>query len=128
MAFKDDDARRAYFREYNKGWYRRHKKRLLEKRKERNEELRQWLRHYKSKLSCLKCGESHPACLQFHHRDRAGKSFDVGSIIGRGDLSVQRLLREIEKCDVLCGNCHAILHWKETHNFDDWLEVLPHIE
>ncbi len=33
MSFKDDEDRRAYFREYNKGWYRRHKVRLLEKRR-----------------------------------------------------------------------------------------------
>ena len=31
MSFKDDEERRAYFREYNKGWYQRHKERLLEK-------------------------------------------------------------------------------------------------
>jgi hypothetical protein len=124
MAFKDAEERRAYFREYNKGWYRRHKKRLLEKRRQRNEKLRQWLRQYKSKLVCMECGESHPACLQFHHRDRVGKSFNIGSIIGRTDISLQRILKEIDKCDVLCGNCHAIYHWKETHDFDDWLDVL----
>jgi hypothetical protein len=65
MAFKDDEERKAYFREYNKGWYRRHKERLLEKRRQHNEELRQWIRQYKSKLRCVQCGENHPACLQF---------------------------------------------------------------
>ena len=82
MAFKDDEERRAYFREYNKGWYQRHKERLLEKRRQHNEELRQWLRRYKSKLRCIDCGESHPACIQFHHRDREEKSFGIGGIVG----------------------------------------------
>lgn len=54
MAFESDEARRAYFREYNKGWYRRHKERLLEERKQHNQELRLWLRQYKSKL-CVLC-------------------------------------------------------------------------
>jgi L-lactate utilization protein LutB len=119
MAFESDEARRAYFREYNKGWYRRHRERLLEERKQHNQELRQWLRQYKSKLCCIKCGESHPACLQFHHRDRENKSFGIGSFIGRTHLSIKRLKKEIDKCDVLCGNCHAILHWREMHSDDD---------
>jgi L-lactate utilization protein LutB len=119
MAFESDEARRAYFREYNKFWYRRHRERLLEERKQHNQELRQWLRQYKSKLCCIKCGESHPACLQFHHRDRENKSFGIGSFIGRTHLSIKRLKKEIDKCDVLCGNCHAILHWREMHSDDD---------
>ena len=129
MAFKDIEARRAYFREYNKGWYRRHKERLLEKRRQHNGELRQWLRQYKSKLSCRECGESHPACLQFHHRDRKGKSFDISHSIGIwGYMTFKRMKEEVDKCDILCGNCHALLHWRETHNFDSWLETLPPLE
>src|SRR5260370_15104957 len=129
MAFKDDEERRAYFREYNKGWYQRHKERLLEKRRQHNEALRQWLRRYKSKLRCIECGENHPACLQFHHHDREVKSFTIGSIIGRRKyVSIRKLEKEISKCEVLCGNCHAIRHWRETHDFDDWREVLPAIE
>lgn len=125
MAFKDDEERRAYFRQYNKGWYQRHRKRLLEKRRQHNEEMRKWLQQYKGQLHCVKCGESHPACLQFHHRYKEEKRFTIGGIVGRTHTSLKRLEEEISKCEVLCGNCHAILHWKETHDFDDWREVLP---
>lgn len=126
MAFKSDEERRAYAREYNKGWYRRHKERLREKRRQHDEELKQWLRQYKSQLCCAECGENHPACLQFHHRDKEGKSFTIGSIIGRWRyITLKKLQEEISKCDILCGNCHALLHWRETHGFDDWREVLP---
>lgn len=128
MAFKDDEERKAYFREYNKGWYRRHKDRLLEKRRQHNEELKTWLRMYKSKLSCVKCGESHPACLHFHHRDRAEKSFTIGSIVARSYISVRRLEEEISKCDVLCGNCHAIYHWGEMHGSDNLNEIFPSVD
>jgi hypothetical protein len=126
VAFKSDEERRAYAREYNKGWYRRHKERLREKRRQHDEELKQWLRQYKSQLCCAECGENHPACLQFHHRDKEGKSFTIGSIIGRWRyITLKKLQEEISKCDILCGNCHALLHWRETHGFDDWREVLP---
>jgi len=119
MAFKDDEERRAYFREYNKGWYQRHKERLLERSKQHDEELRQWLGQYKSKLCCVKCGENHPACLQFHHRNREEKSFTISQVIGRRrNISLRKLEKEISKCDILCGNCHAKLHWEERQMTD----------
>lgn len=130
MPIRDnDETRKAYYREYNKGWYQKHKERLIEKSRQHDAELRQWLRSYKSKLCCTMCGENHPACLHFHHRDRGGKSFAISQAIrGRRNMSFRKLEEEISKCDVLCGNCHAILHWKETHDFDDWREVLSPIE
>ena len=125
MAFKDAEERRAYFREYNKNWYRRNRERLFEKRKQHVGELKGWLRKYKSQLCCTECGENHPSCLQFHHLNREDKGFTIGSDIGgRRYISRGRLEEEIAKCEVLCGNCHALRHWRETHNFDDWREVL----
>ena len=129
MPIRDnDETRKAYYREYNKGWYQRHRERLLEKRRQHYEELKLWLRQYKSKLCCVECGENHPACLQFHHRNRAEKSFTISHIIGRTHISIKRLEKEISKCEILCGNCHAMRYWRETHDFDDWREVLPPLE
>ncbi len=128
MAFKDDAERRAYIREYDKGWYQRNRERRLEKRRQHSEELKQWLNRYKSKLRCIECGENHPACLQFHHRNREEKSFGIGGIVRKTHVSIKRREKEISKCEVLCGNCHAIRHWQETHDFDDWREVLPPVE
>ena len=119
MASKDDEERRAYIREYDKGWYQRHRERRLEKRRQHSEELKQWLNQYKSQLRCVKCGENHPACIQFHHRNREEKSFGIGGIVRKTHVSIKRLEKEISKCEVLCGNCHAKLHWQETHMTDN---------
>lgn len=124
MAFKDEEKRRAYFREYNKGWYQRHKDRLLEKRRQHDEDLRMWLRRLKSKLRCEMCGENHPACLQFHHREKEEKNFTISNAVLRG-TSIKSLINEIKKCDVLCVNCHAKRHWRETHETDSWEEIVP---
>ena len=122
MAFQSDEERKAYYREYNKGWYQRHKERLREKQSQHMADLRMWREQYKSKLKCVDCGESHPACLQFHHRNRAEKSFDIGSAIGRWRyLTLERLKEEIGKCDILCGNCHAKRHWQEREGTEDAL-------
>lgn len=129
MAFKSDEAHRAYMRQYNKGWYQKHRERLREKRKQHDEELKQWLKRYKSQFCCKLCGEKHPACLQFHHRDKNEKSFNIGSTIGRWRyISFKKLVAEVSKCDILCGNCHAILHWREIHEFDSWLDILTPVD
>ncbi|WP_201377047.1 hypothetical protein [Ktedonobacter robiniae] len=124
MTFGSDEEHKAYYRAYNKIWYQKHKKRIIEGRNRRRNELKVRFNQYKTTLCCIRCGENHPACLHFHHRDPAEKDFAMCDIIGRSYISAKRLEKEIAKCDVLCGNCHAIHHWNENHDFDDWREVL----
>jgi hypothetical protein len=44
--------------------------------------------------------------LEFHHRDPATKEFGVGGFNG----SLGRLRTEVDKCDLLCANCHRLRH------------------
>jgi hypothetical protein len=64
----------------------------------------------KAERGCKDCGNTNPIVLQFHHRDKATKHHQlvVGSSRVFHHLSWQNLLAEIEKCDVLCANCHLI--------------------
>jgi hypothetical protein len=58
------------------------------------------------KAPCADCGIPYPYyVMQFDHRDGAQKSFNIGQI--GPTCSRERLLAEIAKCDVVCGNCHA---------------------
>jgi len=60
---------------------------------------------------CEECGYGEcPAALTFHHKDPSKKDFGLGSCIRSWD-SVQK---EIEKCRLLCANCHAEVHYEET--------------
>lgn len=70
-----------------------------------------WLAAYKGQCHCADCGESHPACLHFHHRDPREKDFTIANAASWG-WGIQRILQEIQKCDVLCANCHAKRHWE----------------
>jgi hypothetical protein len=72
--------------------------------------LREWLRKYKTGLRCKQCGEDHIACLEFHHRDPSLKHKKVSQMPSEG-YSVDSIMAEIAKCDVLCANCHAKLHY-----------------
>ncbi len=93
-----------------RSWYRKHRARLIGERVARKRDLRVWLRRLKETLKCIRCGFDNSAALQFHHRDPKQKSFDVcsGVLSGRCKETIQR---EIDKCDVLCANCHAIEHY-----------------
>ena len=57
--------------------------------------------------SCLACGYSRTeVALCFHHRDPAEKEFGVGGVT----TSWARVQVEVDKCDLLCLNCHAEEH------------------
>lgn len=57
---------------------------------------------------CADCGlEWPPYVMQFHHV-RGPKLFNVANAPGR--YSRARIEAEIEKCVLLCSNCHAIRH------------------
>lgn len=58
---------------------------------------------------CKECDESDARCLDFHHRDPKDKILCVSQMCLH---SWNKVLSEIEKCDVLCSNCHR----KLTHS------------
>jgi hypothetical protein len=59
---------------------------------------------YLKNHSCIICGESDPIVLEFDHRDRNDKIESVSILILNS--SWKRIEMEIQKCDVLCANCH----------------------
>lgn len=61
------------------------------------------------KIPCAICGEDHPAVLDFHHVDGAMKSFSINTAVKNGTAKA-RVIAEIEKCVVLCSNCHRKHH------------------
>ena len=59
---------------------------------------------------CSLCGyQKNLAALVFHHTDSSGKDFklDMRSLSNR---KLEPVLREINKCILVCANCHAELH------------------
>ncbi|CCV12969.1 hypothetical protein MESS4_510136 [Mesorhizobium sp. STM 4661] len=55
------------------------------------------------------CGEDHPGCLDFHHVTD-DKEVNVGDAVRLG-WSIKRLMTEINKCVVMCSNCHRKHHY-----------------
>jgi hypothetical protein len=61
----------------------------------------------KVERGCKDCGfRAHPDALQFDHLPGQQKIAAVSSLIAQCDETLIRA--EIEKCEVVCANCHAI--------------------
>lgn len=89
----------------------RQKQQNRDNRKKRAAANTLYVWEYKKTHPC-KCGASHPACIDFHHRDPTQKKDGISDLVKRG-ASQRRLLEEINKCEIMCSNCHRIHHWWE---------------
>ena len=104
MPFKDLEKRKAYRRL----WYKNNKESEKAHVKRRKKEIKSWLWEYKKNLKCSMCSESHPSIIDFHHKE-GRKEKGVAQMIVDG-YSKNRIKEELNKCEVLCANCHRKLH------------------
>jgi hypothetical protein len=105
---------KACLKEYMNSHYKSNKDSYKDYVKKRKKELKNWYNEYKSNLKCEKCGENHPAVLDFHHINSNEKDFSIGTAMGVGN-SIETILKEISKCMILCSNCHRKLHYEEKN-------------
>lgn len=70
----------------------------------------QYLNEVKSKHGCAKCGEGRFYLLDFHHTDPNQKEFALSHSIQK-NYSYTRIVAEVNKCIVLCSNCHREFHY-----------------
>lgn len=60
---------------------------------------------------CSICGyDKNSSALEFHHLDAIEKDFAISS---SSTTNFDKLLLEVEKCIILCANCHRELHHPE---------------
>jgi hypothetical protein len=72
------------------------------------------IKKYKEECGgCSKCGEKKYYLLDFHHIDPTTKSFQISQGESKG---WEKIKQEIEKCIVLCANCHREFHFLEKIN------------
>ena len=76
---------------------------------------RKWSEQIRIKLveflvdkECQDCGLKDFRILEFDHRDPKQKSFNIGEATSTGNYGWSTILTEIDKCDIVCSNCHRI--------------------
>ena len=79
------------------------KDRTMQRQRDRRNKNRKFIQEYKQANPCVDCGENYPYyVMDFDHlRD---KSFGIGSMAPA--LTREALKEEIEKCELVCANCH----------------------
>lgn len=71
---------------------------------------------------CIRCDYNLPEGIDFHHIDPSTKSFGIAD--QKGDLSNERLKKELQKCAPLCKNCHAEFHFGRF-DLEPYLHKIP---
>lgn len=94
------NCQRKYYREN-----RDHIRKLIRDVKEKlKEEQAQLIVSYLHEHPCVDCGETDIVVLEFDHC-RGEKRMNVTTMIGA--YATSTVMKEIEKCDVVCSNCHT---------------------
>jgi hypothetical protein len=128
MARKDPEADRQYHRQ----WYLAHRDSELEKSKQREQwtkshkevhrasqtkykhAQRDLINDLKKTGTCIYCGVADWRVLDFHHIDPSQKKINL-NMAWKQNIGRQAILDEIAKCELVCANCHRILHWEERN-------------
>ena len=100
-------------KEYYEKHKEKHNRHIVERRRTKKLEYDKYIQSLG--LKCKQCGVNHPAVLDFHHRDPSTKESTVSDLKWSG-CSLERLKLEIDKCDILCSNCHRILHYEDRNS------------
>ncbi len=97
-------------KEYDRQRYQDKKQLMLEQRNKYRKHKQDYLWEYKCNNKCANCIENDPACLDFHHKNPEDKEFQLS----KANHSIENIKKEIEKCILLCANCHRKLHYYGT--------------
>ncbi len=90
-------------------WYYKNREARIERKDRRRNEIRRWLYTYKERrCECSRCGEERPPCLDFHHPDEKEQGISTMVVDGYSKASIRE---EIDRCIVLCANCHRMEHY-----------------
>ncbi len=135
------ECRRKYMREYlsiySPAYYRANKDEVNRKvsainLRRRHDRYAQ-IKNLKEASPCLDCGQHFPYfVMDFDHRDRKSKTRDVSAMV-KQMFAWPTVLAEIEKCDLVCTNCHRLRTYKgqscyKTRRFEYHRAILDELK
>ena len=103
--YENIEKRRASWRRY----YYRNKERFVARQLAKKKALRALIAHIK-RAPCSDCKRYYPAAAMDFDHVRGEKVARISKLVDNGMGSA--LLKELEKCELVCANCHRI----RTHN------------
>lgn len=74
---------------------------------------------------CSDCGGTFPeVCMDFDHREGTVKKYPVSKMMATG-YALRTILMEVEKCDLVCANCHRIRTFHEREYGNQYKRTTP---
>ncbi|HEV2859937.1 MAG TPA: hypothetical protein VGX48_02920 [Pyrinomonadaceae bacterium] len=109
-------------REAKRRYYARNKVLYFERNKRKRDELRRIIREAKQE-PCADCGGNFPYfVMDLDHREECNKVIEVAQFVAL-NLSKEKLIEEIGKCDVVCANCHRVRTYERGQYSGRWRVV-----
>lgn len=106
VPYKDPEDQKRYMRQHYEANKELYLARAVECNRRRRVKSRDFVRAAKAK-PCTDCGAVYPYyVMQFDHLDPSTKLFNIGTYVGQ-NYSIPEIAAEIEKCELVCANCHA---------------------
>ncbi len=86
--------------------YSKNKDYYFDRNKKRRKNLQEKLLDYLADKGCVDCGEKDPIVLEFDHIDPATKEATISKMVRHLTQRWDKILEEINKCEIRCANCH----------------------
>jgi NAD-dependent dihydropyrimidine dehydrogenase PreA subunit len=100
MASKDKEKNREAF----KRWYDNNKQTQIERVKKQQQKIADEIKQYKESIPCHDCETFYPHYIMDFDHTLDNKSGNVSTLMRRG--SRKQVWEEIDKCELVCANCH----------------------
>lgn len=101
---------------YTTAYYKKHKYKWKNRKSVYRATIYAEFKKMKESAPCKDCGLFYQACvMDFDHRDPNKKLFNIGSAMYDNSFGWRKIQDEIEKCDLVCSNCHRIRTYLSKH-------------
>lgn len=111
MPYKDPEKRKEASRRHSRAHYERNmesrKAQALASKRKQRAMLRDAVNTYKASHPCRDCHVQYvPHVMEFDHV-RGTKHANIADLVS-GAVGLKTLLDEMDKCEVVCANCHRV--------------------
>lgn len=88
-------------------YYIKNKKRVRETDKKRTKSISLEIEKLKN-VPCKDCENKYPTCCMDFDHIRGKKEFNISTGVCQKRFGLKKILKEINKCELVCANCHRI--------------------
>ena len=98
-------------RERSRAYYHRnrdsHIKRVAQRNKDQRDIVISYVRTLKESTPCADCGKFYAWCVMDFDHVSGQKESNISTMISNS-VGLSKIKKEIEKCEIVCSNCHRI--------------------